>query len=66
MLVCNLWYPDRLIVVDFATASFFVIPNPYRSNLIILIPGASAATKGAYLPELQKNISTEHQDDDLH
>ena len=50
----NLWSPDRLNILT--TASFFLIPSPNRSILIILIPGASAAKKGAYLPELYKAL----------
>jgi hypothetical protein len=50
--VSNLRSPDRLI--DLTIASFFIIPDPNRSILKILIPGASAARKGAYLPELHK------------
>jgi hypothetical protein len=45
MRVYNLGSPDRLI--DFTIASFFITPNPSRSILIILIPGATAARKGA-------------------
>jgi hypothetical protein len=35
-------------------ASFFIIPDPNKSILKILTPGATAARKGAYLPELHK------------
>jgi hypothetical protein len=52
MQVCNLRSPERLI--DLTIASFFTIPNPNRSILILLTPGATAARKGAYLPELYK------------
>ena len=62
-LQLNLRSPERLI--DLTIASFFTSPSPSRSILIMLTPGASAARKGAYVPELYEMLVSEHENDDI-